>query len=82
MEGFWQDMLASPCWTKINAFSVAALVLYTLGGLGCLFWAFPSTVYLFTGDPKEVVSIIVFAHGLCVPLAKSGHRLAAASLPA
>lgn len=61
MKGFWQDMPALSLLDKINAFAVlSAFPLYTLGIVAGLFWGKSVFGASFNGDPKEVISIIVW----------------------
>lgn len=61
LKGFWQDMPALALLDRINAAgTLAGYPLYTLGLLSGLFWAKPVFGGTVTGDPKEVVSIVVW----------------------
>ena len=61
MKGFWQDMPALTMLDKINAFTtVVAYPLYTLGIISGLVWAKPVFGATVTGDPKEVISIVIW----------------------
>lgn len=61
MKGFWQDMPALSMLDKINAFTtLTAFPLYTLGIVSGLIWAKPVFGATVTGDPKEVISIVVW----------------------
>lgn len=61
MKGFWQDMPALSMLDKINAFTtLTAFPLYTLGIVAGLIWAKPVFGAMVTGDPKEVISIVVW----------------------
>ncbi|WP_287700897.1 cytochrome c biogenesis protein CcsA [Desulfovibrio sp.] len=61
MKGFWQDMPALSMLDKINAFTtLTAFPLYTLGIVAGLIWAKPVFGATVTGDPKEVISIVVW----------------------
>lgn len=61
MKGFWQDMPALAMLDKINAFAtVVAYPLYTLGIVSGLIWAKPVFGATVTGDPKEVISIVIW----------------------
>lgn len=61
MSGFWQDMPALSILDKINAFTtLTAFPLYTLGIVAGLIWAKPVFGATVTGDPKEVISIVVW----------------------
>lgn len=61
MKGFWQDMPALAILDKINAFAtLVAYPLYTLGILSGLIWAKPVFGATVTGDPKEVISIVIW----------------------
>lgn len=61
MKGFWQDMPALSLLDKINAFAVmTAFPLYTLGIVAGLFWGKPVYGASFNGDPKEVISLVVW----------------------
>ncbi|MGE9986047.1 cytochrome c biogenesis protein CcsA [Desulfovibrio sp. SGI.169] len=61
MKGFWQDMPALSMLDKINAFTtLTAFPLYTLGITAGLIWAKPVFGATVTGDPKEVISIVVW----------------------
>ena len=61
MKGFWQDMPALTLLDKVNAIaSLLGFPLYTIGIVSGLLWAgsvFGSTV---SGDPKEIISIVVW----------------------
>ncbi|MBO4301659.1 MAG: cytochrome c biogenesis protein CcsA [Desulfovibrio sp.] len=61
VKGFWQDMPALSLLDRINAFTViAGYPLYTLGILSGLVWARPVYGVSMTGDPKEIVSIVIW----------------------
>ncbi|MDR3320051.1 MAG: cytochrome c biogenesis protein [Desulfovibrio sp.] len=61
MPGFWQDMPAIFLLDKINAFAVlTAFPLYTLGIISGMAWAEPVFGTSVTGDPKEVMSIVIW----------------------
>ncbi len=61
MRGIWQDMPALAILDRINAFcALTAFPLYTAGIVTGLFWARPVFGSAFTGDPKEVVSLLVW----------------------
>ena len=61
MKGFWQDMPALSMLDRINAFTtLTAFPLYTLGIVAGLIWAKPVFGATVTGDPKEVISIVVW----------------------
>ena len=61
MEGFWQDMPALSILDKINAFTVlTGFPLYTVGLASGLIWAKPVYGAVISGDPKEVITIIVW----------------------
>jgi ABC-type transport system involved in cytochrome c biogenesis permease subunit len=58
---FWQDMPAISILDKINAFAtLTAFPLYTLGIVAGLLWAKPVFGNTITGDPKEVISLIIW----------------------
>ncbi len=62
VKGFWQDMPALSMLDRINALTVlTAFPLYTLGIVAGLIWAKPVFGGVVTGDPKEVVSIVIWA---------------------
>ena len=62
VKGFWQDMPALSMLDRINALTVlTAFPLYTLGIVSGLVWAKPVFGGVVTGDPKEVVSIVIWA---------------------
>ena len=62
MKGFLRDMPALALLDRINAFTMlASFPLYTLGIAAGLLWAKPVFGSAFSGDPKEVVSLIVWA---------------------
>lgn len=61
VKGFWLDMPALSMLDKINALAVmAGYPLYTLGIISGLVWAKPVFGGTVTGDPKEVVSIVIW----------------------
>ena len=61
MKGFWQDMPALSLLDRINAFAVmTTFPLYTLGIVAGLVWAKPVFGATFNGDPKEVISLVVW----------------------
>ncbi|MDR2820267.1 MAG: cytochrome c biogenesis protein [Desulfovibrio sp.] len=61
MALFWQDMPAISILDKINAFAtLMAFPLYTLGIVAGLLWAKPVFGNTITGDPKEVISLIIW----------------------
>ena len=61
MKGFWQDMPALSMLDKINAATTAtSFPLYTLGIVSGLIWAKPIFGATVTGDPKEVISIVIW----------------------
>ena len=61
MGGIWQDMPALAILDKINAIcALTAFPLYTVGIVAGLFWARPVFGGTLTGDPKEVVSLLVW----------------------
>ncbi|MBD5417837.1 MAG: cytochrome c biogenesis protein CcsA [Desulfovibrio sp.] len=61
MQGIWQDMPALAILDKINAVcALTAFPLYTLGIVAGLFWARPVFGSTLSGDPKEVVSLLVW----------------------
>ena len=60
-QGFWQDMPAIALLDKTNALTVlTAFPLYTLGIVSGLLWAKPVFRSSMTGDPKEVMSIVIW----------------------
>ena len=62
MQGFLQDMPALSLLDRINAFTMlSSFPLYTLGIAAGLLWARPVFGATFSGDPKEVISFIVWA---------------------
>lgn len=61
MKGIWEDMPALAMLDRINAFSVlASFPLYTIGIVAGLFWARPVFGATLSGDPKEVISLVVW----------------------
>lgn len=61
MKGIWEDMPALSMLDKLNAFCcAAAFPLYTIGLIAGLVWSRPVFGSAFSGDPKEVVSILVW----------------------
>lgn len=61
MAGIWQDMPALAILDRINGIcALTAFPLYTVGIVAGLFWARPVFGGTLTGDPKEVVSLIVW----------------------
>lgn len=61
MKGFWQDIPALSMLEKISAVATGiAFPLYTLGIAAGLFWAKPAFGASVSGDPKEIVSILVW----------------------
>ena len=61
MPDFWRDMPAISLLDKINAFTVlAAFPLYTLGIISGIAWAKPIFGPASAGDPKEVMSIVIW----------------------
>lgn len=62
MKGIWEDMPALAMLDKINAFTaITAFPLYTTGIVAGLFWARPVFGATLSGDPKEVISILIWA---------------------
>ncbi len=60
-NGIWAEMPALSVLDKINAVcSICAFPLYTLGVVAGLFWAQPIYGSSFNGDPKEIVSLLVW----------------------
>lgn len=61
MKGIWEGMPALSMLDKINSFSsIAAFPLYTIGLIAGLIWARPVFGSSFNGDPKEIISIIIW----------------------
>ena len=61
VKGFWKDMPALSLLDKVNAFTVlTGYPLYTLGIFSGIVWAKPAFGAFMTGDPKEVLSIIIW----------------------
>ena len=61
MKGFWLDMPALSILDKINAITtMTGFPLYTLGIVAGLIWAKPVFGGTVTGDPKEVISIVIW----------------------
>lgn len=61
MLGFWQDMPALSILDKINAFTVlAGFPLFTSGLAAGLIWAKPVYGAILSGDPKEVITIVIW----------------------
>lgn len=61
MSGIWLDLPALAVLDKINAIcALAAFPLYTLGIVAGIFWARPVFGSALSGDPKEVVSLLVW----------------------
>lgn len=61
VKGFWQDMPALSMLDKFNALAVVAgYPLYTLGILSGIAWSKPIFGNTMTGDPKEVLSIVIW----------------------
>lgn len=61
LKGFMQDVPALSLLDKINAFGIlTAFPLYTLGMISGLLRAKPTYGATFTGDPKEVFSIVIW----------------------
>ncbi len=61
VKGMWQDVPALNILEKIAAGATAvAFPLYTLGIVAGLFWAQPIFGTRLSGDPKEIISIIVW----------------------
>ena len=61
MKGFWLDMPALSMLDKINAITtMVGFPLYTLGIVSGLIWAKPIFGGTVTGDPKEVISIVIW----------------------
>lgn len=61
MRGIWQDMPALTILDRINAVcALTAFPLYTVGIVAGLAWAPPVFGSLLIGDPKEVVSLLVW----------------------
>lgn len=61
MKGFWLDMPALSILDKINAVTtMTGFPLYTLGIVAGLIWAKPVFGGTVTGDPKEVISIVIW----------------------
>lgn len=61
VKGMWQDVPALNILEKIaTAATAVAFPLYTLGIVSGLFWAQPVFGSRISGDPKEIISIIVW----------------------
>lgn len=61
MQGFWQDMPALALLDKINAACIiGAFPCYTAGIIAGLFWGPQVFGSMFNGDPKEIVSLIIW----------------------
>lgn len=61
IKGFWKDMPSILLLDKINSGCVlSAFPLYTLGILTGLFWSGPVYGHIFSGDPKEFISLIIW----------------------
>lgn len=61
MKGLWQDMPALSMLDRINCFCcVSAFPLYTTGIIAGLIWSRPVFGAAFSGDPKEIMSIMVW----------------------
>lgn len=61
MRGLWRDIPALSLLDKINsACALAGFPLYTIGILSGLFWAKPVFGSAFSGDPKEISSLLVW----------------------
>lgn len=61
MRGIWRDMPALELLDRINSACVlGAFPLYTIGLTAGLFWSRPIYGSMLTGDPKEIVSIVVW----------------------
>lgn len=61
MARIWQEMPALAILDKINAIcALAAFPLYTLGIIAGIVWARPVFGSSFSGDPKEIISLIVW----------------------
>lgn len=61
MRGFWQEMPALSLLDRINAIcALGAFPLYTVGIVTGLIWAGPVFGATVSGDPKEVVSLLVW----------------------
>ncbi|MDO5483354.1 MAG: cytochrome c biogenesis protein CcsA [Desulfovibrionaceae bacterium] len=61
MEGFWQDMPALSILDRVNAITVlAGFPLYTIGLAAGLIWARPVYGAAISGDPKEVITIVIW----------------------
>lgn len=61
MNGVWQDLPALSLLDTINAIcAIIAFPLYTIGILSGLFWAKPVFGASLSGDPKEIVSILIW----------------------
>lgn len=60
-KGWWQDMPALAMLEKIAVTATGiAFPLYTLGIVAGLFWAKPVFGTRITGDPKEIISIVIW----------------------
>lgn len=61
VRGFWEDMPALAMLDRINSFCVlAAFPFYTLGIAAGLVWARPVFGATLSGDPKEIISLIIW----------------------
>ncbi|MDR1857351.1 MAG: cytochrome c biogenesis protein [Desulfovibrio sp.] len=61
MEGFWKDMPPIALLDSINAVTtVTAFPLYTIGLMAGLLWAEPLFGARVTGDPKQIVSLVIW----------------------
>lgn len=61
MRGFWEDMPALSILDRINSVCVnLSFPLYTTGIIAGLFWAKPIYGAAFSGDPKEICSLVVW----------------------
>lgn len=62
LRGLWEDIPALGLLDRINAVCASmAFPLYSIGLIAGLFWARPVFGKSFSGDPKEVISILVWA---------------------
>lgn len=62
MRGLWEDMPALSLLDQINAVcAILAFPLYSLGLIAGLFWARPVFGASFSGDPKEIISLFIWA---------------------